>query len=76
LIAIGVRAVEQGLQLGGDVGVHAADRTQGVPLETSIHTAAMGGPQCQNNEFGVLDRVDDAVVADANPPEIWLPDER
>jgi hypothetical protein len=37
---------------------------------------AMGDPQCENHEFGVFDRVDDAVVTDPDPPEVWISYER
>jgi hypothetical protein len=44
-------------------------------LEIAINRAAMGDPQCENHEFRVLDRVDNAVVTDPDPPEVWISDE-
>ena len=42
----------------------------------AVNRAAMGDPQCENDEFRVFDRVDDPVVADPDPPEVWISDER
>ena len=48
----------------------------GRPLsEIAINRAAMGDPQCENHEFRVSDCVDNAVVTDPDPPEIWISDE-
>ena len=41
----------------------------------AVNRAAMGDPQCQNHEFRVSDRVDNPVVTDPDPPEVWLSDE-
>ena len=48
--------------------------TAAVASSASIHGAARGDPKHKDNECSVLDCVDDAVVADADPPEIWIPD--
>jgi len=36
----------------------------------------MGDPQHENCEFSVFHRVDDPVVADPDPPQVWISDER
>ena len=47
----------------------------GRPLsEIAINRAAMGDPQCENHEFCVSDRVDNPVVTDSDPPEVWVSD--
>jgi len=43
--------------------------------EIAINRAAMGDPQCENHEFRVSDRVDNPVVTDPDPPEVWISDE-
>jgi len=48
----------------------------GRPLsEIAINRAAMGDAQCENHELRVLDRVDNPVVTDPDPPEVWISDE-
>jgi len=49
----------------------------GRPLsEIAINGAAMGDLQCENHELRVLDRVDNPVVTDPEPSEVWISDER
>ena len=49
----------------------------GRPLsKIAINRAAMGNPQCENHEVRVFDRVDNPVVTDPDPPEVWISDER
>jgi len=43
--------------------------------EIAINRAAMSDPQCENHEFRVSDRVDNPVVTDPDPPEVWMSDE-
>ena len=43
--------------------------------EIAINRAAMGDPQCENHEFRVSERVDNPVVTDPDPPEVWISDE-
>jgi hypothetical protein len=43
--------------------------------EIAINRAAMGDPQCENHEFRVFDRVDNPVVTDPDPREVWISDE-
>jgi hypothetical protein len=50
--------------------------TGGQLSEIAINRAAMGDPQCENHELRVLDRVDNPVVTDPDPPEVWISDER
>src|SRR5450759_2132850 len=40
------------------------------PSDSSVSLAAMGDPQREHDQLGVLDRVDDSVVADADPPQL------
>ena len=44
--------------------------------EIAIDAAAMGDPQRENQEFRPIDRVDDPVVPDPDPPQIRIADER
>ena len=44
--------------------------------EIAIDAAGMGDPQRENQEFCVIGRVDDSVVADPDPPQIRIADER
>lgn len=46
------------------------------PLETAINAASVGYSQSEDHEVGVLDRVDDAVLAHPDPPQIRIPDVR
>src|SRR5450631_2727977 len=43
--------------------------------EVAINRAAMSDPQCEKHEFRVSDRVDNPVVTDPDPPEVWISDE-
>src|SRR5450756_2905457 len=40
------------------------------PSDSSVSLAAMGDPQREHDQLGVLDRVDDSVVAAADPQQL------
>jgi hypothetical protein len=44
--------------------------------KTTVNRAAMGDPQCENHEFRIFDRVDDPIVADPDPPQEGITNER
>src|ERR1035437_10828033 len=80
---IGVPRVERrrphprGALWGSSCGMLESTTGTGRPLsKIAINRAAMGDPQCENHEFGVFDRVDNPVVTDPDPPEVWISDER
>src|SRR5664280_3719580 len=62
---------------GSSCGMLESRTGTGRPLlsEVAINRAAMGDPQCENHEFRVSDRVDNPVVTDPDPPEVWISDE-
>ena len=51
-------------------------RTAAFGPDIAIDVVAMGDPQYENCEFSVFHRVDDPVVADPDPPQVWISDER
>lgn len=63
---------------GSSCGIResAAGAPAALRSEIAINRAAVGDPQCENHEFRVFDRVDDPVVADPDPPQVWISDER
>ena len=41
-------------------------------LEVAVDAAAVGDAECENDQLGVFDRVDDAVVADPDAPKVGV----
>ena len=54
----------------------ATDAPAAYGPDIAIDVVAMGDPQYENREFSVFHRVDDPVVADPDPPQVWISDER
>jgi hypothetical protein len=54
----------------------ATDAPAAFGPDIAIDVVAMGDPQYENREFSVFHRVDDPVVADPDPPQVWISDER
>src|SRR5674476_1473129 len=72
--------LEMGRRMSGDRSscgmLESTTGTSRTLSKIAIYRAAMGDSQCENHEFRVFDRVDNPVVTDPDPPEIWISDER
>jgi hypothetical protein len=50
---------------------HFVEASALLVLEVAVDAAAVCDAECEDDQLGVFDRVDHAVVADPDPPQVW-----